>query len=63
MREFTTQEVEEITAEKRLREITKDINERMAIYTHSAQPTEDEVSVCWLLCEVERLNKLLIITA
>ena len=57
MPKFTTQEIEEIIAEKRLREITKDINKRMHAIPHSAAATNDEVTICWLLCEVERLNE------
>ena len=37
-------------------EIKKDINERMEQYADSRQPTGDEVTIAWLIIEVERLN-------
>jgi hypothetical protein len=29
----------------------------MAGYTHSAQPTDDEVTIAWLVCELEAAQK------
>lgn len=40
--------------------IEKDINERMSKYTDSRQPTNDEVTIAWLIMEVTRLQTLLI---
>ena len=42
---------------KTFENINNDINERMKRYTHSMQPTEDEVSICWLVCEVAQLRE------
>lgn len=39
-----------------LKEIQKDLKQRMANYTDSRQPTGDEVTIAWLLSEIERLN-------
>ena len=40
-----------------LDKIKKDINERMSKYKDSRHPTNDEVSIAWLVSEVERLEK------
>ena len=40
-----------------LDKIKKDINERMSKYKDSRHPTDDEVSIAWLVSEVERLEK------
>jgi len=42
-----------------LESIQRWLDERMVSYTDSRQPTEEEVTIAWLLCEVERLKKLL----
>ncbi len=39
-----------------LDKIKKDINERMSKYTDSRHPTDDEVSIAWLVSEIEKLN-------
>lgn len=39
-----------------LDKIKKDIDERMSQYTDSRHPTDDEVSIAWLVSEVERLQ-------
>jgi hypothetical protein len=36
-----------------LESIANDIYERMAGYTHSAHPTDDEVTIAWLVCELK----------
>ncbi len=40
-----------------LNRIKKDINERMSKYEDSRHPTNDEVSIAWLVSEVERLKE------
>lgn len=40
-----------------LERINKDLNERMSTHVNSMCATDDEVSLCWLVCEVEKLNK------
>lgn len=40
-----------------LNKIKKDIVERMSHYTDSRQPTGDEVSIAWLVSEVDRLKE------
>lgn len=42
-----------------LETIKANLNERMVGYTDSRQPTDDEVNIAWLVCEVDRLNELL----
>jgi len=42
-----------------LDKIKKDINERMSKYEDSRHPTDDEVSIAWLVSEVERLENIL----
>lgn len=37
-------------------QIKKDIEERMARVTSAFQPTHDEISIAWLVCEIERLR-------
>jgi len=39
-------------------EIVKDINERMKGQVNSMCATADEVRICWLVAEVERLRLL-----
>jgi uncharacterized coiled-coil DUF342 family protein len=39
--------------------IKEDINKRMSEYKDSRHPTNDEVSIAWLVSEVERLEKAL----
>ena len=39
-----------------LEEIRKNINNRMSHYTHSGHPTDDEVSMAWLLCYIDDLE-------
>lgn len=36
--------------------IAKDINDRMSKYTHSMHPTNDEVSIAWLLTYITKLQ-------
>jgi len=43
-----------------LDKITEDINKRISLYTGSVFPTDDEISIAWLVCEVERLKKIII---
>jgi len=43
--------------EDRLQKIKKDINERIKNQPDSRCATEDEVSICWLICEIEELKK------
>lgn len=38
-----------------LDEIIADINERIASQPDSRCATEDEVRICWLICEIDRL--------
>lgn len=40
-----------------LNKIKRKLNERMTGY--ALQPTDDEVNIMWLVCEVDRLNELL----
>lgn len=42
-----------------LEKIKKDMVDRMSYYTSSLQPTDDEVSIAWLIDEVEHLNERL----
>lgn len=42
-----------------LEKIKKDINKRMSEYKDSRHPTDDEVSIAWLVSEVDRLEKAL----
>jgi len=42
-----------------LENIKTNLNKRMAGYTDSRQPTDDEVSIAWLVMEVDRLNEIL----
>lgn len=39
-------------------EIKTDIDNRMSVYNHSMQPTSDEVTIAWLVTEIERLKSL-----
>ena len=41
------------------KEIKDDLNDRMANYTDSRQPTGDEVRLAWLISEIEELNRRL----
>jgi len=43
-----------------LDKITEDINKRIAAYTGHVFPTDDEISIAWLICEVERLKEIII---
>lgn len=38
--------------------IAKDLNERMLHYTHSLQPSGDEVRLAACICEIEALRKI-----
>ena len=40
-----------------LEKIKEDLRQRMVNYTDSRQPTNDEVTMAWLLSEIERLNE------
>lgn len=40
-----------------LEEIRENLRQRMANYHDSRQPTSDEVTIAWLLSEIERLNE------
>jgi len=42
-----------------LENIKKNLNKRMVGYIDSRQPTGDEVSIAWLVMEVDRLNEIL----
>jgi len=37
--------------------IKKDINKRMSQYNDSRHPTSDEVTIAWLVLEIERLKQ------
>ena len=37
--------------------IKEDLKQRMANYTDSRQPTAYEVTIAWLISEIDRLNK------
>lgn len=39
------------------KKIKDDLNRRMEQYTDSRHPTDDEVSIAWLITEVEKLQK------
>lgn len=47
---------------KQVKVISDDLNKRMAGYTHSMQPSDDEVSLAFLLCHIDELEKKLGIT-
>jgi hypothetical protein len=36
--------------------IVKKLNKSMEMYTDSRHPTDDEVSIAWLICEIDRLR-------
>jgi len=40
-----------------LEKITKDLNKRMACYHSSLEPTDDEVTIAWLLTLIYELQK------
>jgi len=40
------------------KEIVEEIGKRMATHTCSRCATDDEVRICWLITEVERLREL-----
>lgn len=40
-----------------LEDIRGDINRRMKSYKHSAHPSSDEVSIAWLITEIDRLQE------
>lgn len=40
------------------KEICKEMEDRSKIWIHSMCASPDEVRICWLICEVERLQKL-----
>jgi hypothetical protein len=41
-----------------VKSIRKDMDERMKAYTDSRQPTDDEVTICWLLTEIEAMTSM-----
>jgi len=41
----------------RLEKITKDLNKRMAYYHSSLEPTDDEVTIAWLLTLIYELQE------
>ena len=41
-----------------LEQIKNDIKKRMEYYTDSRQPTGDEVTIAWLIGEIERLKDI-----
>ena len=43
-----------------LEKIRKQINKTMSEYTDSRHPTGDEVSIAWLVCEIDRLHDIII---
>jgi len=45
------------TSNEKLEEIRADINHRMEQYHSSLEPTDDEVSIAWLVAEVDRLTR------
>ena len=42
--------------DKMLAEIHKILRERMSGYTDSRQPSDDEVTIAWLLCDIQALE-------
>ena len=42
-----------------LKRIQEDIHKRMAQYNDSRQPTNDEVTIAWLISKIEELTKKL----
>ena len=42
-----------------LEKIKKNLREHMSGYTDSRQPTDDEVTIAWLVSEIDRLTRLL----
>jgi len=40
-------------------EIVEDINKRISAQPNSMCATDDEVRICWLVAEVERLRELI----
>lgn len=45
--------------QKDVQRISDDLNNRMAVYTDSRQPTDDEVSMALLLCHIHDLNDII----
>ena len=42
-----------------IQEISENLNKRMAVYTDSRQPTDDEVRIALLLCHIADLNDII----
>lgn len=42
-----------------LKKIEDNLRERMCGYTDSRQPTDDEVTIAWLISEIDRLNEII----
>lgn len=42
-----------------LEKIGRDMAERSKTWINSMCPTDDEVSICWLLTEIDRLQEML----
>lgn len=42
-----------------VQQISEDLNKRMAVYTDSRQPTDDEVRLALLLCHIHDLNDII----
>ena len=42
--------------DKMLAEIHENLRERMSGYTDSRQPSDDEVTIAWLLCDIQALE-------
>ena len=46
---------------KQIQTIADKLNKNMGCYTHSLQPTDDEVSIALLLCHIHELEHLTIL--
>ena len=46
--------------ELNFKDISNDINERLSNCTHSAAPSDDEVIIAWLVCEIDRLHEVML---